>query len=143
MAKVNATNDKKLPGKPGKSLTALGNAKSNEVVAVRNGNERTFPRAIWDHLPPGKDGFEEVSENFKPAATSKPGDTSESKGGVDSGKKLTAKDQKDAYKAAADNYKIIFGEAVAPELTTEEINDLISKKQASESKGGADNGGTE
>lgn len=140
MTKIKKDGVTKTPGKQPQGATVKSiQSGSNEVLAVRDGVERSFTRQIWDHLPPGKDGYQEVSEAPKAAATKKPDDNgigSEGAGGAGTETKLKPAEAKAAYNKVASEYKTLFGEAPAQNLTVEEIQGLMTAKK-SEGAGGA------
>ena len=57
MAKVTNTKTGKSQGdKP------ATNSKQSDILAEKNGKQRTFSRLIWDNLPEAKEGWKEVKE---------------------------------------------------------------------------------
>lgn len=57
MAKVTNTKTGKSQGE--KPAT---NSKQSDILAEKNGKQRTFSRLIWDNLPEAKEGWKEVKE---------------------------------------------------------------------------------
>lgn len=113
MAKVKAADSKLKPGKPIAPKAVQSKAKSsNTVTAVRNGIERTFARQIWDNLPDDKAGFQEVAN-----APSLP--------------KAKEKSPTPAtYEVVVKAYTEAFGEAPGQDLSIDQINEAIEKKEA-------------
>lgn len=60
MATVQSSDSKRQPAKPTSNKPQAKTDGKATVTVVKNGNERTFPRSIWDNLPADKEGYQEV-----------------------------------------------------------------------------------
>lgn len=91
----------------------------NEVVALKNGRERTFTRVMWDHLPANKEGWKEVVEAPK-MPTPKP---------------ATQNDPAQSYTDSVKEYTELFGEAPGQDLSIEDLNSAIAAKKGEQGNG--------
>lgn len=70
-------------------------SKSNsDVIATRNGQQRTFSRLLWNELPPSKEGWSEVKESPKEPTLTTSVDDKAKAGATGSGKKEPVEDPK-------------------------------------------------
>lgn len=93
--------------KTGKAQGASpANSKSNsDVIATRNGQQRTFKRLLWDELPPSKEGWSEVKESPKEPEL-KTSDVDKTKAGATgSGKKEQVDNKKSGDDASKEEKK--------------------------------------
>lgn len=125
MAKVKKVESKLQPGKPAnpkpevKAPAQIKKGKPanpNEVVALKNGVERTFSRQIWDHLPAGKEGFKEVVSAPKIPAPKQPIENT-------------------SYSDAVKEYTELFNEAPGQDLSLEDLNAAIEAKKGEQGNG--------
>lgn len=126
MAKVKKVESKLQPGKPTnpkQEVKAPAQVKEgkptnpNEVVALKNGVERTFSRQIWDHLPAGKEGFKEVVSAPPPVKT------------------IAVKKVDLTYEDAVKEYTELFGEAPGQDLDLAALHVAIENKKGEQGNG--------
>lgn len=126
MTKVKNTT-KNGKGKQAGKVSAKGadsqndqSANSSIIMAERNGLTRKFTKLTWGLLPPDKEGWSEV--------IGKPADLPT--GGNDGGTVLTDEQKAIAFQTAFAKYKELHEEDPEDGLTTEELEELNSTKQA-------------
>lgn len=91
----------------------------NEVVALKNGLERTFTRTMWDHLPANKEGWKEVLETPKLPAQ----------------KQASPDNPAQSYTDSVKEYTELFGEAPGQDLSIEDLNTAIAAKKGEQGNG--------
>lgn len=129
MAKVKSSDSKRQIAQPTSNKPQAKSNGKDEVRVMKNGIERTFARSIWDHLPAGKEGFQEIvdkpdipdsaTKDQNQAPDTKPADNAQSPN----------------YDEAVKAYTEAFGEAPGQDLTIEEILAKVTEKKGAEGNG--------
>lgn len=141
MANVKSSDSKRQIAQPTSNKPPQKSTNKGEVKVVKNGIERTFSRSIWDNLPPGKEGYQEVVEKQEipaPAPTDeKPADPKPAEQPATPApapqpatpKPAEPAKQSPTYDEAVKAYTDAYGEAPGQDLTIEEILAKVTAKK--------------
>lgn len=151
MATVKSSDSKRQIAQPTSNKPPQKSTNKGEVKVVKNGIGRTFSRSIWDNLPPGKEGYQEVVEkqeipapapqNEKPAEQpAAPVQPQAPQGNAPAQPQAPAPQpaaprpaepakQSPTYDEAVKAYTDAYGEAPGQDLTIEEILAKVTAKK--------------
>lgn len=120
MAKVKSTKDGLQAGTAGSAKKSLS-GQSKSVIAVKDGNTRTFSRLTWDFLPPDKNGWVLSSETpDEPIIKKLNSDNSDND------------DTDQSLLDARAEYTNVFGATPIETLTADELLSAINEKTQSD-----------